>query len=74
MMGQAFPGTIGRAAAVVAPDLMVMAIILFMGKMSGARLNPAVSIAFSLRGDCPWRRVPGYIVSAPRLRHSSCTR
>jgi aquaporin Z len=63
MMGQAFPETISRTAAVTAPALMVLAVILFMGKVSGAHLNPAVSLAFSLRGDFPWRRVPGYIVA-----------
>ena len=55
-------GQISLAAAVVAPGLMVMGIILFMGAISGAHLNPAVSIAFALRGDFPWRRVPGYII------------
>jgi aquaporin Z len=62
MMGQAFPNTISRTAAVVAPGLMVLAIILFMGKVSGAHLNPAVSIAFALRRDFPWWRVPGYVL------------
>jgi aquaporin Z len=54
-------GQISLAAAVVAPGLMVMAIILSMGAVSGAHLNPVVSIAFALRGDFPWKRVPGYI-------------
>jgi aquaporin Z len=63
MMGQAFPNTISRTAAVTAPGLMVMAIILFMGKVSGAHLNPVVSVAFSLRGDFPWMRVPGYVIA-----------
>jgi aquaporin Z len=54
-------GQITLSAAVVAPGLMVMAIILFMGAVSGAHLNPAVSLAFALRGDFPWKRVPGYI-------------
>ena len=43
-------GQISLAAAVVAPGLMVTAIILFMGAVSGAHLNPAVSLAFALRG------------------------
>jgi aquaporin Z len=55
-------GQISLAAAVVAPGLMVMAIILFMGAISGAHLNPGVSLAFALRGDFPWKRVPGYII------------
>jgi aquaporin Z len=55
-------GQISLAAAVVAPGLMVMAIILFMGAVSGAHLNPGVSLAFALRGDFPWKRVPGYII------------
>ena len=55
-------GKISLSAAVVAPGLTVMGIILFMGAISGAHLNPAVSLAFALRGDFPWKRVPGYIV------------
>jgi aquaporin Z len=55
-------GAISRTAAVTAPGLMVLAIILFMGAVSGAHLNPAVTLGFAARGDFPWRRVPGYLI------------
>jgi aquaporin Z len=56
-------GGISRTAAVSAPGLTVMAIILFMGGVSGAHLNPVVTIAFGLRADFPWRRCFGYILA-----------
>jgi aquaporin Z len=64
MVSQRFGGSaVPYGALVVAPALMVAAIILFMGAVSGAHLNPAVSLAFALRGDFPWRRVPAYIAA-----------
>src|SRR5690242_5821983 len=64
MVSARFGGdAVPSGARVVAPALMVAAIILFMGTVSGAHLNPAVSFAFALRGDFPWRRVPAYIVA-----------
>ena len=63
VVGALSHGAISRTAAVAAPGLMVMAIILFMGAVSGAHLNPAVTLAFSLRRDFPWRRLPGYLLA-----------
>jgi aquaporin Z len=64
MVNARFGGhAIATAAQAVAPALMVVAIILFMGAVSGAHLNPAVSIAFALRGDFPWSRVPAYVAA-----------
>ena len=56
-------GVVTQAMAVVAPGLMVMSIIYFMGTVSGAHLNPAVTMAFALRRNFPWARVPGYIIA-----------
>lgn len=56
-------GQIGRVASVAAPAMTVLAAILFMGAVSGAHLNPVVTVAFALRGDFGWRRVPGYVAA-----------
>jgi aquaporin Z len=59
MMGQAFPDMVSRTAAVVAPGLMVMAVILSMGKVSGAHLNPRVRCSPRSSGPIsPERRRP----------------
>ena len=56
-------GAVTLGMQVVAPGLMVMAIIYFMGTVSGAHLNPAVTLAFAVRRNFPWRRVPGYVLA-----------
>jgi aquaporin Z len=56
-------GAVGRTAEVVSPALMVLAIILATGAVSGAHLNPVVSVAFALRREFPWRRIPLYVVA-----------
>jgi len=56
-------GKVTLGMMVVAPGIMVMAIIYFMGDVSGAHLNPAVTLAFAVRRNFPWKRVPGYMVA-----------
>jgi aquaporin Z len=56
-------GQVPLDARVVAPGLMVMATIYFMGAVGGAHLNPAVTLSFALRGNFPWKRVPGYVAA-----------
>lgn len=53
-------GEVSPAARVVAPGLLVMAMIYTLGSQSGAHFNPVVTLAFTLRQDFPWKRVPGY--------------
>ena len=56
-------GAVSRVAFVSAPGVMVMAVILSIGLISGAHLNAAVTLAFALRHEFPWKRVPGYLVA-----------
>jgi glycerol uptake facilitator-like aquaporin len=39
----------------------LVSLILAFGSISGAQLNPIVSIADASRGGLPWREVPGYV-------------
>jgi aquaporin Z len=51
---------VGHAARAAASGLAVLAIIYAVSDVSGAHINPVVTLAFALRGAFPWRRVPGY--------------
>lgn len=63
VVGDLSGGAITLGMKVVAPGMMVMAVIYFMGAVGGAHLNPAVTLAFAARRNFPWTRVPGYIVA-----------
>ncbi|HEX8982338.1 MAG TPA: aquaporin [Ktedonobacterales bacterium] len=54
---------IPKPAGVIAPALMVMAMIYAIGDVSGAHFNPVVTLAFAVRDDFPWKRVPGYWIA-----------
>ena len=64
MVNARFGGhAISSTALAATPGMVVLAIILFMGTVSGAHLNPVVTMAFALRADFPLRRVPLYIAA-----------
>src|SRR5262245_51137932 len=52
---------IALLANTVATGATLVAIILALGDVSGAHLNPAVSMAAAIEGDIQWREVPGYV-------------
>lgn len=41
----------------------VLAAVYTVAKISGAHINPAVTIALAVVGRFPWRQVPGYLVA-----------
>lgn len=49
-------------ANAIATGCMLYAIITTLGPVSGAHFNPAVTLAFALRGEHPWSAVVPYVV------------
>ncbi len=56
-------GAITHLGISVAFGLIVTAMILILGKISGAHINPAISIAFAINKSFNWKEVPPYLLS-----------
>jgi len=56
-------GAIGHAGVALTFGLIVLVMIYTLGDISGAHLNPAVTIGFAVAHRFAWREVPGYILS-----------
>jgi glycerol uptake facilitator-like aquaporin len=50
-------------ANTVATGAALVALIMTFGPVSGAHLNPAVTLADAAVGGMPWREVPGYVLA-----------
>ncbi|MEZ5336753.1 MAG: MIP/aquaporin family protein [bacterium] len=63
-MLEALPGVIRLGLVLLGFGSVIWTVITSpCGRISGAHINPAVSLAFALRGDLPWPSLPGYVLA-----------
>jgi MIP family channel proteins len=54
---------LGHVGVAISFGLVIAAMIYAVGHVSGAHLNPAVSLAFALTRHFPWPRLGGYVAA-----------
>ena len=50
-------------AVALALGLILIPIVGSLGRMSGARVNPAVTLGLAIVGRFPWRNLPAYVAA-----------
>lgn len=63
VIDQVTGGVIGHAGTALVFGLIVMAMIYTFGDVSGAHINPAVTLGFAIAGRLSWAQVPSYIIA-----------
>jgi MIP family channel proteins len=55
-------GALGHVGIALTFGLIITVMVAGTGHLSGAHLNPAVTLAFALTRHFPWRAVPAYVI------------
>ncbi|KAG6606833.1 Aquaporin NIP6-1, partial [Cucurbita argyrosperma subsp. sororia] len=65
IVNQKIQGTETLIGLAASTGMAVMVVILSTGHISGAHLNPGITIAFAALKHFPWKQVPVYILVLP---------